>query len=163
MNAHFVEMVSSSQMNSIRRINETNLDNNYKAFEKGVRNQANIVSSGKSETTLSIHEYNLKLQANAQLANLNNTNKVFNELKAGNVKFSKGVLRYQKNADADVKDEKDADEIKTGTGYYVVLNRQENSSLNQIKSHTNSLYERIKQAYNLGFRKEPGTLVNLVF
>ncbi len=162
MNANFVEMVSSAQMNTIRRINETNLDNSYKAFEKAIRNQTNIVSSEKLETTPSIQEYNLRLQANAQLSNPNNANKIFNELKTGNVKFSKGVQRYKiENFDTE---EENNEETKTGTGYYVVLNREENgSALNQIKNHTNSLYEKIREAYRLGFKKEPGTLVNLVF
>lgn len=165
INKNLVEIINSSQVNYIQRTNSSNLNNNFKTFDKTtLQNQSSTLTSEKFESASSIQEYNLKLQANTQLAGLENSNQVFNESKTANVKFSKALHRYQTGDSDDFEEENNSEEIKTGTGYYIVINRNENDSdVNKIKNHTDNFYEKIKQAYSLGFRKEPGTLVNLIF
>ncbi len=165
INKNLVEIINSSQANNIQRATGSSFNSNFKTFDKTVlQNQSSIITSEKFESAPSIQEYNLKLQANTQLASLENSNRVFNESKTANVKFSKALHRYQTSDNDDFEDENNSEEIKTGKGYYIVINRNENdSNVDKIKNHTDNFYEKIKQAYNLGFRKEPGTLVNLVF
>ena len=166
INPEYTELVNSYNLiNGVRKFDESFLNTNSKTFEKATaQERTNILVAENVNVTPSIKEYNLKLQANSQLSNSEQTNILFNGLKTGSTKFSKGTLQNQSTF-FNNEDENNSDEINVGKGFYVVLNQDNNNSpFNSIKSHTDMmLYERIKDAYQLGFKKEPGTLVNLLF
>jgi len=158
------EVATSSQVNSVCKVNDTRFNSTYKAFEKiNAQDQTNIFLSEKLESASTIHEYNLRLQANSQIANLENSKKTFNELKTGNIKFSKGVSKYRAG-NTSLDEENISKEIDHDLEYYLVLNGNEDySAFNRIKSHTDLLYEKIRDTYNPGYKKTPGTLVNLIY
>lgn len=158
------EVATSSQVNSISKVNDTRFNSTYKAFEKtNAQDQKNIFTSEKLESPPTIQEYNLRLQANSQIANLENSKKAFNDLKTNNIKFSKGVSKYR-TGNTSLDEENISKEIDHDLEFYLVLNGNEDySAFNRIKSHTDLLYEKIRDAYNPGYKKEPGTLVNLIY
>ena len=164
INSAFVETVNSDYVvTGVRKVSNFYHNTDYNTFKKTAEEEKiNILVTENISNTTYIQEYNLRLQANSQLANPERTQKVFNDSKKGNIKFPKNSLRNQ--VSNDIEEEDFSEELKIGTGYYIVINNKENYSvLNRIKSNTNLMYEKIKEAYKLGFKKEPGTLVNLLY
>lgn len=159
-NPYYQEYINlSSDVNSVRRLNESKFQNEEKTDLKySTKDQRNIKVSEKNDEKRTIQDYNLPLQQNVPTAKLYNILKTFNETKKTDRTANADFVEINKSSEEEpVK--KSPDEI----GFYVVINdNNTNYMVKKLKKSYNPRQERINNTYHLGFRKEPGTLVNVV-
>lgn len=160
INPYYQEYINlSSDVNSVRRLNESKFQNEEKTDLKySTKEQRNIKVSEKNDEKRTIQDYNLPLQQNVPTAKLLNILKTFNETKKTDRTANADFVEINKSSEEEpVK--KSPDKI----GFYVVINdNNTNYIVKKLKKSYNPLRERINNTYHLGFRKEPGTLVNVV-
>jgi hypothetical protein len=161
-NPYYQEYINlSSDVNSVRRLNESKFQNEEKADLKySTKEQRDIKVSEKNDEKRTIQDYNLPLQQNVPTAKLLNILKTFNETKKTDRTANADFVEINRSPKEEpVK--KSSDKI----GFYVVINDNDNDTnytVKKLKKSYNPLQERINNTYHLGFRKEPGTLVNVV-
>jgi hypothetical protein len=113
-----------------------------------------------SESQDSNFNYDIKLLVNTPVSSLVRTNKVFQ-----NQISEKDFYRVYSGTNEDINDNETDDAIsdKIGKGFYIVLNSPGKSDVKKIKEYVNPFIERVKTAYGLVIKKEPGMLVDLTY
>ena len=161
-NPYYQEYInSSSDVNSVRKVNESKFQNEEKnSLKYSTKDQMDAKVSEKNDDKRTIHDYNLPLQHNVPAAKLLKILKTFNETKKAN---STSDTEYVDFIEIDNSPEKSFTKSPDEIGYYIVIDdRKTNNSVKRLKKFHDPCQERINKAYHLGFRKEPGTLVNVV-
>lgn len=163
-NPYYLEYInSSSDGSSVRKINDSKFQNEEKAYLKySTQDQRNIKVSEKLDEKKTLQDYNILLQQNTPAAKLLGIIKTFNETKK----------IYETNKEEDYVDFIEIDESSeeeynqpspNEIGFYVVLDdRNTAKELKRINGPLEIWRRRINNTYHLGFKREPGTLVNVI-
>ncbi len=162
-NAYYIEFVNSfSDVTGIRKTAESKSQNEEKSYLKySTQSQRSVKVSDNPEKQKTIQDYNITLQQNTPAVKLLKILKSFNETK-------KIVSTYDEdNVDFEAINELSEKEFSKPSpseiGFYVVIDEPKtNVSALKIKKASDIWRGRINNTYQLGFIKEPGTLVNMV-
>lgn len=163
-NPIYADYVNSfSDTNSVRRVNEIKLQQDEKTFIKYTpQDRKDTIVSEKLDEKDSGTNYNFQFQSNTPLSKLLETIKAFNETRKTN-KAKTEDDDYTDFIDLPETDEDKINDSSKGIGYYIVMDqRNQTSDTKLLKKFSDPWKEKINRTYNVGFRKNPGTLVNLL-
>jgi len=123
--------------------------------------QKNATVSEKVNEQLPFTDYNFRLRTDVPLSKPEKSEKPFNDSK----KKRTVEVEDQETGellDSELVEEEKIKEDTTGKGFYMNAGSS-NPAKKRTKSIAELFQERIDRIYNIGFNREPGTLVNLVF
>ncbi|MFH1195756.1 MAG: hypothetical protein V1720_08575 [bacterium] len=163
--AHIEILNSGKDLSGAKRINDIKLQTDPNLFERlTTQEQKNTIVSEQLDDNSSLQNYNLQFQPNTPLAKPAKKEKTFNETHKPEKEkfFSSDVTETDELENEEYQFV--PDELTEGRGYYLVLNDQSQfEAVKQLQSPHYRIQENLKRIYQQGFRKSPGTLVNLTY
>jgi hypothetical protein len=141
---------------------ESSLADSLKSSNKEISNeQRSTVVSEKINEQTNFVTYNYRLQSNTPLTKSSKSERNYNDSK------KKQTVEVEDQETGELLEselvvEEKFKEDPRGKGFYVNVGSS-SSEKKQTKSMSELFQEKINQIYNIGFTRESGTLVNLVF
>lgn len=164
-NTNLVEIVNSvSNVSGVKKINEAEFKSDLKNFEKSSSlNYKAVVLNEDLNQSVNAAVYSLKLNPQAPAAQISKANKTFLEAAKANHFQIDDTEDESTESIGNYLPEK-IESNKKRSGFYIVIGGRDNfQSSKLIKNFTSEFQKRINKTYHLGFEREPGTLVDLVF
>ena len=162
-NAILIEQIKfAAKLNKFNDLEQQDQSASYKTVDKKTSDQqkSTIVSEKPGDQT-SFYAYNFRLQSNVPISKPEKAEKPHsNSKKKQTVEVEDQETGELLDSEL-VEDEKIKKDPK-GKGFYMNAGSSD-SWEKQSKSMAELFQEKINHIYNIGFTREPGTLVNLVF
>lgn len=168
MQVESINIDSRQVYSATQKLLTEKVSSNFNSFQHGERERTNNLSRDQKNSIVTNHlndNYtgavnDLRYQENSPVAKLLEVIKNFNETThLGNLQFKSAP--NISNAHLSEFAQQVAEEHPVG--YYVVIDDDKKSSNRKaLKARFDLVKDRISRTYNLGFRKENGSLVNLV-
>ena len=162
-NTVLIEQIKfASKLYKFDQQEQQDLSSGYKSVEnKTSDQQKSTIVSEKPENQPSFYAYNFRLQSNVPLSKPQRPEKSYNDSK------KKQTVEVEDQETGEILDSELVEEEKVnndlkGKGYYMNAGSSD-SGEKRSKSMAELFQEKINHIYNIGFTREPGTLVNLVF
>ncbi len=152
----------AAKLNQFSEQDPSNQSSGLKTAEKKTStDQKSTIVSEKVNDQASFFPYGFKLQANVPLSKPEKAEKTYNSSKKKQTVEVKDEETGEV-LDSELVEEEKVKEDPKGKGFYMNPGSS-NSGQQQSKSMSELFQEKINHIYNIGFTREPGTLVNLVF
>jgi|GEM_PF-2649623 hypothetical protein len=164
-NTNLVEIINSaSNVSGVKKINEADFTSDFKNFENSSSlNYKAVVLNEELNQSANSAVYSLKLNPQAPAAQISKANKTFLEAAKANYFQIDDTEDESTGSIGNYLPEK-IENNKKGSGFYIVIGGRDNfPSTKLLKNFTSEFQKRINKTYHLGFEREPGTLVDLVF
>lgn len=163
INQGIVEIIQSgASHNYIRKVIEVDVKKDFGEYEKNVsRENKNYTAAENPRPEQNINAYNYTLSPYSPATKSTNAGRVHNE------RFK----NYEESLDSadetyDIVEEEQGNipaELH-GKGFYFIVNTPgKKFGQTFLKEFSSEVQKRIKKAYHVGYNREPGTLVDLVF
>lgn len=126
--------------------------------------KSTIVTEKLNNNSTSAAATNLRLQPDAPVAQMNNSDKTFNEAQKNPTVEIESDEYAEFVGMVNETDTGAAESASQGKGNYIVVDSfTSRSSIKKTKSPVERLRDKMIKTYNLDYLNAPGTLVNLVF